>query len=73
LAVAVDGTGTNSENLSLVLFLDAALGEEDARGGLGFGLDALDEDAVQEGSEVLDVAEERLDERYRVSNAFSHS
>jgi hypothetical protein len=61
-AVAVLGqeTGANGENLSLVLLLDAALGEEDARGGLGLGLDALDQDAVEEGSEALDVAEDRL-------------
>lgn len=50
----------NSEDLGLVLLLDAALGQEDARGGLGLGLDALDEDTVQEGSKALDVAEGRL-------------
>jgi hypothetical protein len=60
LAVAVNSTGTDSEDLGLVLLLDAALREEDTRGGLGLGLHALDEDAVQEGGKVLDVAEERL-------------
>lgn len=60
LAILVKEAGANSENLGLVLLLDAALREEDAGGGLGLGLDALDQDAVQEGSEVLDVAEDRL-------------
>lgn len=60
LAVAVNGTGANGKDLGLVLLLDAALGEEDTGGSLGLGLDALDEDTVQEGSEVLDVAEDRL-------------
>lgn len=60
LAILVKGTGANSEDLGLVLLLDAALRKEDAGGGLSLGLDALDQDAVQEGSEVLDVAEERL-------------
>lgn len=60
LAIPVKGTGANGENLSLVLLLDAALGEEDAGGGLGLRLDALDQNAVQEGGEALDVAEDRL-------------
>jgi hypothetical protein len=63
LAVTVDGAGANGQNLGLVLLLDAALREEDTGGSLGLGLDALDEDTVQEGSEVLDVAEDRLIER----------
>lgn len=60
LAVLVEDTGSNSEDLGLVLLLDAALGEEDTGGGLGLGLDTLDQDAVEEGSKALDVAEERL-------------
>jgi hypothetical protein len=60
LAILVKGTGANGEDLGLVLLLDAALREEDAGGGLGLGLDSLDQDAVQEGSEALDVAEDRL-------------
>lgn len=60
LAVLVEDTGANSEDLGLVLLLDAALGEEDTGGGLGLGLDTLDQDAVEEGSKALDVAEERL-------------
>lgn len=60
LAILVHGTRANSEDLGLVLLLDAALREEDAGGGLGLGLDALDQDAVQERSETLDVAEDRL-------------
>lgn len=54
LSIAVKGTGANSQNLGLVEFLDGGLGEEDAAGGLGLGLDALDEDAVEEGCEGLD-------------------
>lgn len=53
-------TRADSQDLGLVLLLDAALGEEDTRRSLGLGLDALDQDAVQERSEVLDVAEEGL-------------
>lgn len=54
LAIAVKGTGANGENLGLVELLDGRLGEEDATGGLGLGLDALDQDAVEQGSERLD-------------------
>jgi hypothetical protein len=54
LAIAVVGTGANSKNLGFVELLDGGLGEEDAAGGFGLGLDALDEDAVEEGSEGLD-------------------
>ena len=61
LTISLQGTGANGENLGLVLLLDAALGQEDAGSSLGLGLDALDQDAVQEGSEVLDVTEERLE------------
>lgn len=54
LSIAVKGTGANSQNLGLVELLDGGLGEEDTAGGLGLGLDALDEDAVEEGCEGLD-------------------
>ena len=57
ISISVRGTRTNGQNGGLVDLLDGALGKEDAAGGLGFGLDALHEDAVQEGDEVLDVAE----------------
>lgn len=57
LALLVETTGSNSEDLSLVELLDGALGQEDARGGLGVGLDALDENAVEERGESLDAAE----------------
>lgn len=69
LAVLVEGTGANGENLGLVLLLDTALREEDAGGGLGLGLDALDQDAVEEGSKALDVAEDRLLRRRLVYSA----
>lgn len=57
LAVLVEGTGANGENLGLVEVLNGGLGEEDAGGSLGLGLDALDEDAVKEGDEGLDGAD----------------
>lgn len=60
LAITVEGTGADGENLGLVLLLDAALREEDTGGSLGLGLDALDQDAVHEGSKALDVTEDRL-------------
>jgi hypothetical protein len=46
--------GAYSNNLCFVEFLDGGLGEENAGRGLGFGLDALDEDAVEEGGDAAD-------------------
>lgn len=69
VAILGQETRANSEDLGLVLLLDAALGEEDAGGGLGLGLDALDQDAVEEGSKALDVAEDRLLRQKSVSCA----
>lgn len=60
IAILVEETGANSENMGLILLLDGSLREEDTGGSLGLGLDALDQDAVQEGGEGLDVAEDRL-------------
>ena len=54
LAIAVEGAGTDGEDLCLVQFLDGGFGEEDSAGGLCLGLDALDKDAVEQGSESLD-------------------
>lgn len=54
LALLVQGAGADGEDLALVELLDARLGQEDAGRGLGLGLDALDQDAVQEGHERLD-------------------
>lgn len=56
VAILVQSTRSNSEDLGLVDFLHAALREEDTGGGLGLRLDALDQDTVQERSKVLDVA-----------------
>lgn len=47
----------NSQHTALRQLLNSALGEEDAAGGLGLGLDALDKNAVEEGSEGLDGLE----------------
>jgi hypothetical protein len=49
LSLLVNGTGSNGQDLCLV-----ELGEEDAGCGLGFGLEALDEDAVEERGNGLD-------------------
>ena len=57
LALAVERAGADGQDLALVELLDARLGEEDARGGLGLGLDALHEHAVEQGDESLDGAE----------------
>lgn len=54
LAILAQGAGADGENLALVELLDAGLGQEDTAGGLGLGLDALDEDAVEQGDEGLD-------------------
>lgn len=54
LSLPVVSARANSEDLGLVELLDGALGEEDAAGRLGLGLDALDKDAVEEGREGLD-------------------
>ena len=57
LAVLVKVAGANGQHLGLVELLDARLGEEDAAGRLGLGLDALDQDAVQQRHERADRAE----------------
>jgi hypothetical protein len=54
LSVLVDGTGTDGNDLCFVQVLNGCLGEEDAGCGLGFGLDALHEDAVEEGRNAAD-------------------
>ena len=69
LAVLVVETGADGEDLALVELLDGAVGEEDAGGGLGLGLHALHEDAVEERCEGLDVLEEGLVESIVVSLA----
>jgi hypothetical protein len=51
LAFAIETTGTDSQDLGLVQLLDGGLGQEDAAGGLGLSLNALDQDAVEEGCE----------------------
>lgn len=54
VSLLVHSPRANSQNLGLIQLLDAGLGKEDAAGSLGLGLDALDEDAVQERSEGSD-------------------
>lgn len=60
VAFGAEDTRANGEHLGNVLLLDAALGEEDSRGGLGLGLNTLDQHTVEQGGKVLDVAEDRL-------------
>lgn len=57
VALLVEQAGPDGQHLGLVELLDARLGQEDAAGGLGLSLDALDEDAVEEGHEGADGAE----------------
>jgi hypothetical protein len=57
LALLVETARANGQDSRLVQLLDGRLWEEDAAGGLGFGLDALDEDAVQERRQGLDGLE----------------
>jgi hypothetical protein len=67
LAVLVVEAGADGEYLALVELLDGAVGEEDAGGGLGLGLHALHQDAVEERCEGLDVLEHGLMEGDGVS------
>lgn len=57
LAILIEATWTDSEDLGLVELLDGGFGEEDARCRLGLGLDALHEHAVEERREGLDGLE----------------
>jgi hypothetical protein len=60
LALPVKRTGSDSEDLGLIQLLHGGLGQEDAGCGLGLGLDALDEDAVEEGRNGADGLDGRL-------------
>ena len=62
---------SNSEDLGLVELLDAGLGQEDAAGSLGLGLDALDEDTVKEGSKSSDGLDGGGLQRNNVSSSHS--
>lgn len=57
LAVLVHGSWTNSQHLCLIELLHCGLREEDTTGSLCFGLNALDEDTVEERGESLDGLE----------------
>lgn len=57
LAVLVEGARADGQHLGLVELLDRRLGQEDAAGGLGLGLDALDQHAVEQRDERLNRAE----------------
>jgi hypothetical protein len=70
LAVLVVEAGADSEDLALVELLHGAVGEEDAGGGLGLGLHALHQNAVEERCEGLDVLEHGLMEKDGVSGCY---
>ena len=57
LAILVNAAGADSQHLGFVELFDRRLGQEDAAGSLGLGLDALHEHAVEEGDKGLDGAE----------------
>jgi hypothetical protein len=46
-AVFAQRSRANGENFGLVKLLDTGLGQEDTAGSFSFGLDSLNEDAVQ--------------------------
>jgi hypothetical protein len=54
LSLPVVCAGAHSDDFRFVEFLDGGFGEEDAGCGFGFGLEALDEDAVEEGGDAAD-------------------
>lgn len=54
LPVLVEGTGAHGEHLSFVELLHGAVRQEDAGCSFGLGLDALHEDAVEEGGNAAD-------------------
>jgi len=54
LALLVDTTRSDSQNLGLVQLLDGALWEKDTASGLGLSLDSLDQDTVEKRGEGLD-------------------
>lgn len=56
LAIFIESARAHGEYLGLRQLLDSGFGEEDSGGGLGLGLDALDEDAVEERCKGLDGA-----------------
>lgn len=60
LSLLVESTGADGQDLGLVQLLHGALGEEDASGSLSLGLYALDQDAVEEGSNGADRLDGRL-------------
>ena len=63
LSVLVNGAGADGDDFCFVELLDGGLGEEDASCGFGFGLDALNEDAVEKGGDAADGLDCGLEER----------
>lgn len=57
LAFLVEPAGSHGENLCFIEILDGAFGQENAAGGLGIGLYALHEHAIEERRERLDGLE----------------
>ena len=57
LSILIQTTWANGQNARLIELLDRGLWEKDTAGGLGLGLNALDENAVEEGGESLEGLE----------------
>ena len=52
LAGVVAPTGADGDNLTLLRLLLGGVGDDDAAGGLCFGVDAADDHAVVQGAEL---------------------
>ena len=50
LAGLVAGAGADGDDFALLRLLLGGVGDDDAAGGLGLGVDALDDDAVVQGT-----------------------
>jgi hypothetical protein len=66
LSVLIEGAGADGNDLCFVEILDGCLWEEDASGSLGFGLDALHKDAVEEGHNAADRLDGGLSEHVSI-------
>lgn len=62
LAIFIESTRANGQHFRFVQVLDYALWEENSTSGLGVGLDALHEDAVEEGRDGFDALDGGLSE-----------
>ena len=70
LSILVNGAGADGDHFCFVELLDGCLGKEDAGCGFGFGLDALDEDAVEKRGDAADRLDCGLEERGKLAGEF---